>query len=61
MITGRDDFICGPVCAQEIADGIDGSELVLLDCGHFVFVEQPGRFADAICAFLAGAISPAAA
>jgi len=61
VITGRDDFICGPVCAQEIADGIAGSELVLLDCGHFVFVEQPERFADAICAFLAGAISPAAA
>jgi pimeloyl-ACP methyl ester carboxylesterase len=61
VITGRDDFICGPVCAQEIADGIAGSELVLLDCGHFVFVEQPERFADAIRAFLAGAIPPAAA
>jgi pimeloyl-ACP methyl ester carboxylesterase len=61
VITGRDDFICGPVCAREIADGIAGSELVLLDCGHFVFVEQPERFADAIRAFLAGAIPPAAA
>jgi len=61
VITGRDDFICGPVCAREIADVIAGSELVLLDCGHFVFVEQPERFADAIRAFLAGAIPPAAA
>jgi len=61
VITGSSDFICGPVCAQEIADGVAGSELVLLDCGHFVFVEQPEQFADAICAFLAGTAPPAAA
>src|SRR5262245_13724403 len=60
VLTGRDDFICGPVCAQEIADGIVGSELVLLDCGHFVFVEQAAAFADAIRAFLAGAVPTAA-
>ena len=54
VITGRDDFICGPVCAQEIAEGIDGSELVLLDCGHFVFVEQPDAFAAAVRDFLIG-------
>lgn len=53
VITGRADFICGPVCAEEIADGIAGSELVLLDCGHFVFVEQPERFAASVTSFLA--------
>jgi pimeloyl-ACP methyl ester carboxylesterase len=54
VLTGEDDFICGPVCAREIADGVDGSETVLLpECGHFVFVEQADAFADAIRAFLA--------
>ena len=53
VITGEQDFICGPVCASEIAAGVAGSQLVLLeDCGHFVFVEQAGRFADAIASFL---------
>jgi len=54
VVTGEDDFICGPVNAREIAAGIDGAELVLLpDCGHFVFVEQPRAFADAVAGFLA--------
>jgi pimeloyl-ACP methyl ester carboxylesterase len=62
VITGEDDFICGPVSAREVADGIDGAQLVLLaDCGHFVFVEQPERFAEAIRSFLAGAGAPVAA
>ena len=53
VITGEDDFICGPVNAREIAARIEGSELVLLsECGHFVFVEQPARFADAVGSFL---------
>jgi proline iminopeptidase len=59
VITGEDDFICGPVCAREIADGIDGAELVLLaDCGHFVFVEQPEAFAGEVARFLAGSGPP---
>ena len=54
VITGEDDFICGPVCSREIAAAVPGSQLVLLpDCGHFVFVEQPGRFAEAVGGFLA--------
>jgi proline-specific peptidase len=56
VLTGEDDFICGPVCAQELADGVAGAQLVLLpDCGHFVFVEQPERFAAAVHGFLADA------
>jgi len=55
VITGEDDFICGPVCSREIAAAIRGSQLVLLaDCGHFVFVEQPEQFAAAVGDFLAG-------
>ena len=62
VLTGEDDFICGPVNAHELADGIDGAELVLLaDCGHFVFVEQPERFVEAIGSFLAAAASLAGA
>jgi proline iminopeptidase len=62
VLTGQDDFICGPVNARELAEGIEGAELVLLeDCGHFVFVEQPERFAEAIGSFLAAAESPSAA
>jgi proline iminopeptidase len=62
VLTGEDDFICGPVSARELAEGIDGAELVLLkDCGHFVFVEAPEGFAEAIGAFLAAAESPAPA
>jgi proline iminopeptidase len=54
VITGDDDFITGPVCAREIADCIQGARLVLLpDCGHMVFVEQPERFAAAVTEFLA--------
>jgi pimeloyl-ACP methyl ester carboxylesterase len=54
VITGEDDFITGPICSREIADGIAGARLdVIPDCGHFVFVEQPQRFADAVTTFLA--------
>jgi proline iminopeptidase len=55
VITGEEDFICGPVCSREIAAAVDGAELVLLPgCGHFTFVEQPEAFADAVSRFLAG-------
>jgi pimeloyl-ACP methyl ester carboxylesterase len=54
VITGEDDFICGPVCAREIATGVPGAQLTLLgDCGHFLFVEQPEGFAHAVADFLA--------
>lgn len=53
VLTGEDDFICGPLNARELAAGIDEAELVLLPaCGHFVFVEQPEAFADAVGRFL---------
>jgi pimeloyl-ACP methyl ester carboxylesterase len=53
VITGEDDFICGPVCARELADGIAGVKLELLrNCGHFVFVEQPEQFAVEVSRFL---------
>ena len=53
VITGADDFITGPVAAEEITAGISGARQVLIaDCGHFLFVEQPQAFADEVRAFL---------
>ena len=53
VITGADDFITGPVCAEEIAAGIDGAELVVLEgCGHVIFVEAAAAFLAAVSGFL---------
>lgn len=53
VITGSEDFICGPVCADEIAAGIAGSKQVSLgDAGHFIFVEQPEAFRSEVGDFL---------
>jgi proline iminopeptidase len=53
VITGDSDFITGPACARDIAEGISGSELVIVeDCGHFTFVEQPDRFRAEVTRFL---------
>ena len=54
VLTGEQDFITGPVPAREVADGIPCAELVLIpECGHFPFVEQPESFRAAVEAFLA--------
>ena len=53
VIAGRDDFICGPAAAAPLADGIPKAELFLLDdAGHFMFLERPDAFRDAVEAFL---------
>ena len=53
VIAGDTDFITGPVSAREIAERIRGSQLVLLPgVGHFVFVEAPEAFREAVRAFL---------
>ncbi len=57
VIAGEDDFITGPVCASDLAEGVTDAECVLLaDCGHFIFVEQPERFAAAVGGFLAAVL-----
>jgi proline iminopeptidase len=54
VITGADDFICGPAAADAIAGGIPGAEVVILaDAGHFTFLEQPEAFRVAVESFLA--------
>ena len=53
VITGEDDFICGPVCAAEISAAIPGArEVIVGDSGHMVFVEQPQAFHDEVADFL---------
>ena len=53
VITGDEDFICGPVCAEEICAGISGARLVVVgDAGHMVFIEQPQAFHDEVATFL---------
>lgn len=53
VITGNEDFICGPVCADEIAAGIAGSKKVIVgDSGHMIFIEQPEAFHSEVVDFL---------
>jgi proline-specific peptidase len=54
VITGDRDFITGPACADDISSSIAGSTRVIVDdCGHFTFVEQPERWREEITSFLA--------
>jgi proline-specific peptidase len=53
VITGDDDFICGPRCAAEITPAIRGArEVIVGDSGHMVFIEQPRAFHDEVGDFL---------
>ncbi len=53
VIAGSDDFICGPLCSDEIAAGVAGAKKVIVgDAGHFVFVEQPEAFHSEVADFL---------
>jgi proline iminopeptidase len=53
VVTGEKDFITGPICATEIAAGIEGAELrILPGIGHFIFIESPGAFEEAVLSFL---------
>ncbi|SNS76264.1 proline iminopeptidase [Asanoa hainanensis] len=49
VFTGRHDFICGPVWARLLHDGIPGSELVIFEnSGHFAQIEEPDAYHDAV-------------
>lgn len=54
VITGEEDFIAGPVCADEIEAGLhDVRKVNVPGAGHFVFVEAPRQFREAVLEFLA--------
>jgi pimeloyl-ACP methyl ester carboxylesterase len=53
VVTGEFDFAAAPASAEEIARGIDGSRLEIIPgIGHFVFMEAPERFRQAVWSFL---------
>jgi pimeloyl-ACP methyl ester carboxylesterase len=53
VITGEEDFICGRVCADEIASGIKGARKVIVaDSGHMIFIEQAEEFEREVAEFL---------
>ncbi len=53
IVTGRHDFICGPVWAQMLFDRIPGSRLVILEnSGHFAQQEEPEAFLEAVTSLL---------
>lgn len=55
VLAGREDFVFPPECQQELASGIRGAELVLVDgAGHNPHVERPDEVMDAVTSFLAG-------
>jgi pimeloyl-ACP methyl ester carboxylesterase len=52
-ITGEFDFITGPACLADLAEGIPGPETVVLPgVGHMIFVEAPEQFREAVLSFL---------
>ncbi|HEY2602721.1 MAG TPA: alpha/beta hydrolase [Thermoleophilaceae bacterium] len=54
VVAGERDFILGPAACAEVADGIAGARLELLDgVGHMLWVEAPDRFAALVGDFLA--------
>ncbi len=49
IVTGRHDFICGPVWARMLHAGIAGSHLDILEnSGHFSQIEEPEAFLDSV-------------
>ncbi len=53
VVVGNRDLIAGPVCADAIVRELPDARLVTIrDSGHFVYVEQPGAFRDALTDFL---------
>ncbi len=55
VVTGRHDFICGPVWAEMLHKGIADSRLVILEeSGHFGHLEEPAAFAEAVRWLLLG-------
>ena len=53
VLTGAEDFICGPACAEDVAAGVATADKVVIEgCGHFSFVEDPERFRHEVTRFM---------
>jgi proline iminopeptidase len=54
VLAGDRDFVAPPAAALAIAEAVADAELVVVPgAGHFVFVEAPEAFRDAVLSFLA--------
>jgi proline iminopeptidase len=54
VMAGREDFVFPPECQRELADGIPGSQLVLIDrAGHNPQDEQTAEVIKILRTFLA--------
>jgi proline-specific peptidase len=55
ILVGRHDFICSPLQAQIIHDGISGSRLAVFEeSGHFPWLEEPDLFFSTVANFVRG-------
>lgn len=55
VLAGRHDRTCPPEAAEAIAAGVrDGRCEIFEQSGHMMFVEEPGRFIEAVRGFLDG-------
>lgn len=52
VLVGERDFCCPPHYSQEIARQIPHAKLTTLDGGHFLFLEQPDVFHNAVEEFI---------
>ncbi len=53
VVAGEEDFITGPVCANEIQQGLrDPRKVIIPGAGHFVFIEAPEAFRETVFDFL---------
>lgn len=53
VLCGRDDALTPPEHAQEMADGIENSRLVIIEaCGHLSAIEQPAQVTEALRTWL---------
>ena len=53
VLVGERDFCAPPYFSAELAERIPGAELILLDGGHFIFLEKPELLHRTIEAFIA--------
>ena len=53
VVCGADDNVCPPELSREIAEGIEGARLVIVEhCGHFILYEQPASLNNELRAWL---------
>jgi 3-oxoadipate enol-lactonase len=52
VIGGAHDQATPPECSEELASGVRGARLVMLDAAHLSVIEQPAAFAAALAGFL---------